>query len=74
MIHPGSVVGFAPEFVHAWSRLALMPSSCAALASQNQPRPDVYLLVSELNVLFYPPVFVVNRRTAGWLVCRLVVS
>lgn len=54
MIHPGSVVGFAPEFVHAWSRLALMPSSCAALAGQNQPGPDVYLLVSELNVLFFP--------------------
>lgn len=54
MIHPGSVAGFAPEFVHAWSRLALMPSSCAALAGQNQPGPDVYLLVSELNVLFFP--------------------
>lgn len=67
MIHPGSVVGFAPEFVHAWSRLAVMPSSGAALASGNQPRPDVYLLVPELNVLFPPPpaVFGVNRRTAG---------
>lgn len=51
MIHAGSVVGFAPEFVHAWSRLTLMSSSRSALVVQNQPRPRLVLAGFGLNSL-----------------------